>query len=315
MNLSPSPLKNLGQLGVVMIRRQKRFHGVMSLAGLVIVTALAGCANDTDIERLSLDLRSQSLSRRVSAVQSLGTIRSSRTIEPLVGALNDEDASVRKGAAWALTRISDPQVVNVLIKALSHNDPNVAKAAALALTGHHASTAVEGLISALEVSDPSIRKRAASILGRIGDPRALKGLRQGLLDRHCSRECADALCQLGWTPQTPDDTVHLLAATGQWTALKEKWALTLELFLKEMDAADHKVVDNALHALMNVAPEDAVPALIENLNKSRSKVMADVFLTCRHEKLRQAAREWARENDYSFSTGFGDQPPATSQGF
>jgi HEAT repeat protein len=189
----------------------------------------------------------------------------------------------------------------------------VVKEAVSGLAKGNSPAVLSALTDTLRHKDPKVRRKTACELGTMGDRRAIGPLKRSLTDRQCSREAAQALRRLGWTPQSQEDRLRLLVAEANWAGLRENWRNTRELFFKEMDSDDYQVIENALYALMHIAPEEATLTLIEKLNRSNNKTMAEVYLNCPYEKLRQAAEKWAGDRRYPLVTGDPGRPPVRLQ--
>jgi HEAT repeat protein len=157
---------------------------------------------------------------RSRAALALGGIRDARAIQPLLHALKDPEDEVRIAACLALGAFKDPStfddITNVLL-----DDPKIevrqAAARALGNTQHPAAlpyllealhdpfwwyerefaaadllsaiekmgiVAVPLLIEALKDKEGTVRKFSASLLGKLGDPRAIEPLSMALYDLH-----------------------------------------------------------------------------------------------------------------------------------
>jgi HEAT repeat protein len=111
-----------------------------------------------------------------SAVQALGHIRHSQTIEPLISVVSDPDAEIRKVAIEALGSFHDVQVPPVLITALTDLDSNVRRVAAVSL-GMRPDLAtemqlVDRLTPLLQDLYPGVYLATAAALGRMGNEAA-----------------------------------------------------------------------------------------------------------------------------------------------
>jgi HEAT repeat protein len=127
-------------------------------------------------------------------------------------ALGDWDAVAGMGDA----------AVPFLVEAVLDRDPGMREEAARALGRSGDGTAVRPLADLL-ARDPEeeVREASAAALGMLADPAAVPALRASLADRsHTVRlASATALDGLGWRPANEDETVALLVATAQWSAL------------------------------------------------------------------------------------------------
>jgi HEAT repeat protein len=110
--------------------------------GAPAVEPLTAVLNDSETY-LIMD-NGKKLEIRQEAAATLGKIKDTRTIKPLVAALADKDSEYRKDVSDALVAIGTP--------------------------------AVEPLISALNDNDIQVRREASRILGNIKDPRAIEPL-------------------------------------------------------------------------------------------------------------------------------------------
>jgi HEAT repeat protein len=172
---------------------------------------------------------------RARAALALGRIGDTRAIQPLSGLLKDPEDEVRIAACLALGFFKDPStfddITNVLL-----DDPKIevrqAAAKALGSTEHPAAlpylmealhdlywwyereyaagdllaaiekmglAAVDPLIQALQDKEGTVRKFAATLLGRLGDPRAMEPLGMALYDLHheVGKVAADSLARFG----------------------------------------------------------------------------------------------------------------------
>jgi HEAT repeat protein len=172
---------------------------------------------------------------RSRAALALGNIGDAKAVGPLLQALKDPEDEVRSAACLALGMFKDPStfddITNVLL-----DDPKIevrqAAAKALGNTGHPdalpyliealhdpfwwyereyaagelltaiekmGTSAVEPLIEALQDKEGTVRKFAATLLGKLGDPRAIDPLGMALYDLHheVGKVSADSLAQFG----------------------------------------------------------------------------------------------------------------------
>ena len=189
---------------------------------------------DSEIARLSVQLRSADPEGRRDAAMSLSHFKEKTAGSILMGALNDsspvvraaivtalgdigdasavssltrllasdKDVFVRKAAAYALGRLPASESTTALITALKDKDPEVRGAAVVSLGEHSDPATTAPLTSALSDKNPFVRARAAVALGRIGAPAS--GAVQTLIarlksdeDAEVKRQCATALGSIG----------------------------------------------------------------------------------------------------------------------
>jgi twitching motility protein PilT len=110
---------------------------------------------------------------RIAAADTLGRLKDSRAVEPLVAALADED--VRWTAVEALGRIGDPRALNALGKVLADPHPNVRIEVLEALKGFAHPQVPQVLMKvATGDADRNVRSHALSILDDIARDDAAK---------------------------------------------------------------------------------------------------------------------------------------------
>jgi HEAT repeat protein len=183
---------------------------------LSLLALEAHCADPEDVRKWEAAVNTKSLIKalgnedstvRVAAAQSLGRIRDSQAVDPLVITLGDEYSGVREAAAKALENLGeplgkvivqslegaekarealaagkDPRAIVPLLKVLANWDPNVRAAAAQTLGKLKDPRAVEPLVKALEDTSDSVQEAAAWALGNIANPRAIVPLVKALRD-------------------------------------------------------------------------------------------------------------------------------------
>jgi HEAT repeat protein len=118
---------------------------------------------------------------RWNAAETLGSLKNTRAVQPLIDVLHDENEHLRERVAFSLGIIGDERAVEPLIEALKDNSK-----AARALGMINSRRAVEPLIEALK--DENKKKRVVNrvcqdiiwALGRSGDKRAFAPLQKCL---------------------------------------------------------------------------------------------------------------------------------------
>lgn len=161
----------------------------------------------------------------LSAVVELGRIGNDKAVDLLIGALGRRDG-VTRAAARELGRIAHPKSIPPLVAALPHVDVTKAVAEALVRIG---AAAVEPLLPALKAPDAGARQAAATVLGEIGDGRAVDGLVEVL--------------------QTDDSYAVRTAAAvalGQIKDARAIWALVHTLKLRDETSAERQAALDGL---------------------------------------------------------------------
>ena len=215
---------------------------------------------------------------RLCAVLALGNIGDAQTIPFLMPLLKDKDDKVRSAACVAIARFCDPstfdEITNVL---LDDRKIEVRQSAAIALgdTKHPAAipflmealrdsywwfereqaaadllnaiekmgpAVVEPLIEALGDKEGTVRKFAATVLGNLGDPRAVEELGMSLYDLHheVGETAAEALVKFG--------------------------SKAVDVLIESLSHPEAAIREHAIIALGKIQDARVVPVLIEMLH-------------------------------------------------
>ena len=226
---------------------------------------------------------------RSRAALALGKIGDPKTIQPLLGALKDDEDEVRIAACLALGIFKDPstfeEITNVL---LDDSKIEVRQAAARTLgnTRHPAAlpyliealhdsywwyeheyaasdllsaiekmgtAAVDPLIESLQDKEGTVRKFAATLLGRLGDPRAIEPLGMALYDLHheVGKVSAESLARFG----NP----------------------ALEILVEALSHPEMWIRIHAISALSRIRDGRVMPILLEMLNDPERDVKKQVI--------------------------------------
>ncbi len=215
---------------------------------------------------------------REHAMLALGNIGDTQVIPSLLPFLKDKDEEVRSAACVAIAKFRDPstfdEITNVLL-----DDPKIevrqSAAKALGETKHPAAipflmealrdsywwfereqaaadllnaiekmgpAIVEPLIEALGDKEGTVRKFAATILGNLGDTRAMEELGMALYDLHheVGETAAEALVKFG--------------------------AKAVELLIESLSHPEAGIREHAIIALGKIQDARVVPVLIEMLH-------------------------------------------------
>ncbi len=136
---------------------------------------------------------------RMAAVESLGLLRASESVEILLGLISaSHDAEIQLGAVRALGRIGDQSSVHPLI-ARMRAQPAIALSATGALAQIGGEDAFQGLLKGLESDEEMIRSASVWALGKMADERAIRPLMRLVMrsDAFLRRDIAWALGQIG----------------------------------------------------------------------------------------------------------------------
>ena len=236
-------------------------------------------------------LQGEYLTVRARAALALGRIGDPKALQPLLAALKDREDEVRIAACLALGFFKEPatfdDITNVLL-----DDPKIevrqAAAKALGNTAHPAAVpylmealhdsfwwyereyaavdllhaiekmngvAIDPLIKALEDKEGTVRKFAATLLGKLGDPRAIEPLRMTLYDMHhdVGRAAAESLAGFG--------------------------APALGVLIEALSHPEMWIRIHSVHALGSIKDPRVASALLEMLNDPDREVQKQVILT------------------------------------
>jgi HEAT repeat protein len=131
-----------------------------------------------DVDGLIKVLKNKDGDIRQEAVRFLGMIGDSRAVEPLIQALKDGDGIVQSSVAVALEKIGG-QAVEPLIRVLKVKNKNVQVWTEVILGSIKDPRAVEPLLQALKDEDQTVRAGAVDALCKIEEP-AVEPLIQSL---------------------------------------------------------------------------------------------------------------------------------------
>ncbi len=169
-----------------------------------VALALAKIGDPKFIQPLIKSLKDPEDDVRIAACLALGLFKDPTTFDEIANILlDDPKIGVRQAAAKALGYTQHPAALPYLMEAL--RDPfwwyeREAQAGDLfdAIT-KMGTMAVDPLIEALKDNEGAVRKYAASLLGRLGDVRAIEPLGMALYDLHhdVGKASAEALAQFG----------------------------------------------------------------------------------------------------------------------
>jgi HEAT repeat protein len=251
-------------------------------------------------------LRGEYFTVRSRAALALGKIGEPKAIQPLFHALKDTEDEVRSAACLALGYFKDPStfddITNVLL-----DDPKIevrqAAARALGNTGHPAAlpyllealhdsywwyereyaaselllaiekmgvAAVNPLIEALQDKEGTVRKFAATLLGKLGDPRAIEPLGMTLYDLHheVGKVSAESLAQFG-VPAI-DVLIEALSHPEMWIRIHSIAALSkirdariTPILLEMLNDPEREVKKQVIESLGNLKDPRAVSSLRE----------------------------------------------------
>ena len=151
--------------------------------------ALAAIGDPKAIPALLSALKDRETEVRIAACVALGNFKDPSTFDDITNVLLDDPIiEVRQAAARALGNTGHPKAVPFLMEALSDSywwyERESAAGDLLQAIEKMGREAVAPLIEGLQEKEGTVRKFAATLLGRIGDPRAIEPLGMALYDMH-----------------------------------------------------------------------------------------------------------------------------------
>ena len=188
--------------------------------------------------------------------------------------LDDPLIEVRQSAARALGETKHPAAIPFLMEALRDSswwfEREQAAADLLTAIEKMGPTVVEPLIEALGDKEGTVRKYAASVLGRLGDPRAIEELGMTLYDLHneVGKAAAEALAKFG----APTVNIFIEALSHPEAAIRENSVVALSkihearivpVLIEMLRDPERTVKMQAMQALGELRDQRAIPALQE----------------------------------------------------
>ena len=208
--------------------------------------------------------------------------------------------------AIALGRLRDEHSVVVLIELLKNTRVSVRQAAARALGKIGDVRGAEALLNCLEDDEVVVRNAAVRALGKLGDNRAVEPLivRLGTgwvadevliavlrrLDRHWHRRARTRIDELAQTVAEGNEPQRAWAAEALSHIGGDVARIAL---LQALRRRDLKVVGAAHRYYIQEDMRDAVPVLIQALDRYGDETLMDGLLNSGHPALVKAARVWA----------------------
>lgn len=269
-----------------------------------IAEILAQTKDPQAIPALLEALRGEFYTVRSRAASALGAIGDQGSVQPLIKALNDEEPEVRIEAVTAIGKFIIPETFdNMADPLLEDTEIEVRQAAAKALGGTQRPQAipylmlalrdpywwyereqaakellktiesmgamvVDPLLEALKDSEGTVRRYAATMLGHIGDTRAIDPLGMALYDTHfeVGQVAAEALAGFGEPGlkvlaealQHPEAWLRQHAITGLILSGDKR---IVPAILEMLNDPEREVQKQAVQSLGELKDERALPAL------------------------------------------------------
>ena len=250
---------------------QGEYFTVRSRAALAL-----GKIGDRKALTLLLDaLKDPEAEVRIAACLALGLFKDPSTFDAITNVLLDDPMiEVRQAAAKALGNTEHPAALPYLMEALHDSfwwfEREYAAVDLLYAIEKMGGAAVDPLIRVLEEKEGTVRKFAATLLGKLGDPRAIEPLGMTLYDLHhdVGRASAEALTKFG--APAVDVLVEALSHPEMWIRIHSVIALSkirdprVTLVLLEMlHDPEREVKKQVITVLGELKDRRALPVLQE----------------------------------------------------
>ena len=195
---------------------------------------------------------------RIAACLALGLFKDPSTFDNITNVLlDDPKIEVRQAAAKALGNTEHPAALPYLMEALHDSywwfEREYAAVDLLQAIEKMGSAAVDPLIRALEDKEGTVRRFAATLLGKLGDPRAIEPLGMALYDLHhdVGKASAESLAKFG--ASAAGVLIEALSHPEMWIRI------------------------HAISALTSVKDPRVAPVLIEMLNDPEREVKKQII--------------------------------------
>ena len=242
-------------------------------------------------------------------------VRSLAELEHFPGlqlARKHSDNRVREDAASALTSFGEAPSAESLLADLRQVDETMVVSAAEWLGARKEAAAVRPLTSLLTNKHRAVVVASLRALAKIGSKDAYDPVRANLVVWSLRKSAGEALIDAGWQPVSSQDRIHLWLSDFDWATRQIQWRPQEgeidRILMADIQSDDFNRMQYAMFTVIKRADAEKVPALVERLKKRGSKDLAEAFLNCGHQPLREAAERWASANGLIVQTGSGSSP-------
>jgi HEAT repeat protein len=223
--------------------------------------ALGKIGDARAIQPLLTMLKDPEAEVRIAACLALGLFKEPSTFDDITNVLlDDPKIEVRQAAAKALGNTEHPAALPYLMEALHDSywwyEREYAASDLLSAIGKMGFAAVDPLIEALQDKEGTVRKFAATLLGKLGDPRAIEPLGMALYDLHheVGKVSAESLARFG-VPAL-DVLVDALSHPEMWIRIHAISALSkikdgrvTPIFLEMLNDPEREVKKQVIQSL------------------------------------------------------------------
>ncbi|NWG35528.1 MAG: HEAT repeat domain-containing protein [Chloroflexi bacterium] len=258
------------------------FYTVRARAAL----ALARIGDKGAIPVLLNTLKDPESDVRIAACLGLGMFKDPSAFDEIANLLlDDPKIEVRQAAAKALGSTRHPAALLFLMEALHDSywwyERESAAGDLLTAIENMGAAAVEPLIDALKDREGAVRKFAATLLGGIGDPRAIEPLGMALYDLHhdVGKASAEALARFG--AASFEVLVEALEHPEMWIRIhsvdvlpKVKEPRVALVLLEMLKDPEREVKKHVIEAMGKLKDGRTLPALQEIVTNRADRELA-----------------------------------------
>jgi len=210
---------------------------------------------------------------RSAACLALGLYKNPTTFDEITNVLlDDEKIEVRQAAAKALGYTAHPAALPFLMEALHDSywwyEREHAAGDLLNAIAKMGVVAVEPLIGELQNKEGTVRKFAATLLGKIGDQRAIEPLGMALYDLHHEVGEASALALANFGAPSLDILIEALSHPEMWIRIHSVQALSrikdsriAPMLLQMLNDPEREVKKQVIESLGAMKDKSVLPAL------------------------------------------------------
>ena len=212
---------------------------------------------------------------RIAACLALGFFRDPSTFDEITNVLlDDPKIEVRQAAAQALGNTEHPAATPFLMEALHDSfwwfEREYAAVDLLQAIEKMGSAAVDPLIEALQDKEGTVRKFAATLLGSLGESRAIEPLSMAIYDLHhdVGSAAAESLARFG--APAIDVLIEALSHPEMWIRIHSISALSkirdsrvMPFLLEMLNDPEREVTKHVIKVLGELKDTRALPALQE----------------------------------------------------
>lgn len=245
------------------------------------------------IERLAKDVANPNAKDNINLTANVLARTCSAAVEPLITLIKEtDDKASREAAADVLAQIGKPAVDPVISELLQEKP--VLRSTWEYVLAHIGQPALSPVRQLTESTDALQRRSAIAILGDIWLQGAEQPLVRSLADWQNRQLAAKGLDAMEWRPKLASERVHYYMAVGQEEKVQENWEVYKQILLLDFKSGNALRTDYAIQVFLHLGKEDMIPEMIQIMKDEQSRIIAQTFLDCGNEVLRQAGMDFLK---------------------